>query len=206
MSVSLKINAGGGSPLSPMTVWVGAAGALGRSTVIGRFMLLWPLLTAAIVGGTLATIAGPGDPASRPVHFQVAHSGRNASEAEPQCRPTNHLSSINPQLAIRAIVGEAANQGERGMLAVACAIRNRGHLRGVYGVNSRILTRQPDWIWQQARVAWQRSAAADITHGATHWENVQAFGRPHWASGMKATVIIGSHTFFRATKKQEKQP
>ena len=37
--------------------------------------------------------------------------------------------------AIRAIVGEAANQGSQGMLAIACAIRNRGHLKGAYGLN-----------------------------------------------------------------------
>ena len=33
--------------------------------------------------------------------------------------------------AVRAIIGEAGNQGYLGMLAVACGIRNRGTLKGV---------------------------------------------------------------------------
>jgi hypothetical protein len=100
--------------------------------------------------------------------------------------------------ATRAIVGEAANQGYRGMLAVAGAIRNRGTLQGVYGGRSSMPDRQPNWVWQQARAAWRESATNDITLGATHWENVTAFGNPAWAGSMQLTIIVKDHRFFRS--------
>lgn len=78
--------------------------------------------------------------------------------------------------AVRAIVGEAANQHYRGMLAVAGAIRNLGTLQGVYGLQSKTPDRQPCWVWAQAEQAWSKSRVRDITGGATHWENVKAFG------------------------------
>ena len=99
--------------------------------------------------------------------------------------------------AVRAIVGESANQGARGMLAVAGAIRNRGTLSGVYGLKNPIADKQPARIWNQARTAWHASATNDITHGATHWENIKAFGKPTWAARMKVTATIGDHVFMR---------
>jgi spore germination cell wall hydrolase CwlJ-like protein len=104
--------------------------------------------------------------------------------------------------AVRAIIGEAANQGNRGMLAVACAIRNRDKagaspLAGVYGLQARHVDHEPAWVWARARAAWIRSATADITAGATHWENTAAFGVPYWARTMTATVTVGNHRFFK---------
>ncbi|MDE2104610.1 MAG: hypothetical protein KGL39_45665 [Patescibacteria group bacterium] len=99
--------------------------------------------------------------------------------------------------AIRAIVGEAANQHYQGMLAVAGAIRNRGTLKGVYGLHSKMPDRQPRWVWAEASKAWSESRTNDITHGATNWENVKAFGEPYWARSMTVTVTIGDHRFFR---------
>ena len=104
---------------------------------------------------------------------------------------------IRDDQAVRAIIGEAANQGKTGMLAVACAIRNRGTLQGVFGLNARFVDRQPAWVWQRAREAWRQSAGTDITGGATNWENTAAFGVPYWARSMKRTVRIGDHQFFK---------
>ena len=105
--------------------------------------------------------------------------------------------SIDNSKAIRAIVGEAANQGRSGMLAVAGAIRNRGSLKGVYGVKNPAADKQPAWVWQRAREAWASSATNDITKSATHWENTKAFGRPYWAKSLTVTTNIGAHTFYR---------
>jgi hypothetical protein len=99
--------------------------------------------------------------------------------------------------ATRAIVGEAANQGYEGMLAVASAIRNRGTLRGVYGLKNPVADKQPGWVWARARQAWHASTTNDITAGATHWENVKAFGTPAWARAMHKTVLVKDHQFFR---------
>ena len=105
--------------------------------------------------------------------------------------------AIDDSKAVRAIVGEAANQGRSGMLAVAGAIRNRGTLKGVYGVKNPAADKQPAWVWQRAREAWAMSATNDISHAATHWENTKAFGRPYWAKSLTVTTNIGSHTFYR---------
>jgi len=109
--------------------------------------------------------------------------------------------AIPTDQAVRAIIGEAANQGRSGMYAVACAIRNRGTLNGVYGLRARHVDRQPGWVWDRARAAWRDSAyKADVTKGATHWENEKAFGKPYWAKHMHRTVTIGDHTFYREVR------
>jgi len=105
--------------------------------------------------------------------------------------------SIDDSKAVRAIVGEAANQGRSGMLAVAGAMRNRGSLKGVYGVKNPSADKQPAWVWQRAREAWSASATNDITRGATHWENTKAFGKPYWAKSLTVTTNIGAHTFYK---------
>jgi hypothetical protein len=105
--------------------------------------------------------------------------------------------ALTEPLALRAIIGEAANQGQQGMLAVACALRNRGSLQGVYGLNNPVVMKQPAWVWEHARLAWSESATHDITGGATHWENVGAFGRPYWTKDMVETVVIKDHRFYK---------
>lgn len=107
---------------------------------------------------------------------------------------------ISDTQAVRAIVGEAANQGRVGMLAVAGAIRNRGTLKGVYGVKNPSVDKQPAWVFERARTAWASSATNDITHGATHWENFAAFGKPRWAGAMTVTTNIGAHTFMKEAR------
>lgn len=104
---------------------------------------------------------------------------------------------LNTKDVIRAIIGEAADQGKRGMLAVACAIRNRGTLKGVYGLHAPHVDSEPDWVWRLAEKAWADSADVDIVFGADHWENTDDFVRPYWAKNMKETVKIGKHQFYK---------
>lgn len=52
-----------------------------------------------------------------------------------------------------------------------------------------------------AKKAWAESAKSNLTKGATHWENVKAFGKPKWASKMKKTVTIKDHVFFAEVSK-----
>jgi spore germination cell wall hydrolase CwlJ-like protein len=106
-------------------------------------------------------------------------------------------STLDPDLAVRALIGEASGEGERGMLAVAGALRNRGTLRGVYGLRAKHVDRQPAYVWTSARRAWAMSATNDLSAGATHWENTRAFGVPYWAKTMRVTATIGNHTFYQ---------
>ena len=99
--------------------------------------------------------------------------------------------------AVRAIIGEASGEGLMGMTAVAEAIRNRGHLRGVYGATSRHVDTEPRWVWEMAREAWVNSRVTNLVKGADHWENTKAFGEPYWAKSMVKTAQVGSHSFYR---------
>ncbi len=98
---------------------------------------------------------------------------------------------------VRAIIGEASGEGYQGMLAVACAIRNRGSLAGVYGLRSSHVDKQPEAVWVTAQQAWEDSKDVDVTYGATHWENIKAFGEPYWAKTMTITTKVGNHVFYR---------
>lgn len=99
--------------------------------------------------------------------------------------------------AVRAIIGEASNQGYEGMMAVACALRNRGTLKGVYGFNAPHVDKEPAWVWRQAERAWEESGSNDITSGATHWHNVGREGENYWTRALQKTVKIGDHQFYK---------
>jgi hypothetical protein len=105
--------------------------------------------------------------------------------------------NITDSNAIRTIVGEAGNQGKNGMIAVGNVIRTRKNLKGFYGFKNPIADKQPKWVWIMAEKAWAESKTNNLVKGATHFENVKAFGKPYWAKDMAETVTIKDHTFFK---------
>jgi len=111
------------------------------------------------------------------------------------CCRVVHAETISDDLAIKAIMGEARGEGYKGMLAVACAIRNRGTLKGVYGVNAKFT--EKEYVWDMAKRAWAESEFKDIADGATHWES-DRFKEPYWAKDMIKTVKIGHHQFYKS--------
>ena len=108
-----------------------------------------------------------------------------------------YAGQIDKQKAIRAIIGEASNQGYTGMLSVACAIRNRETLKGVYGVNAKHVDKEPEWVWRLAEKAWNESSEKDITNGATHWENIKAFGTPYWVKSLTKVYEYKDQVFYK---------
>lgn len=106
---------------------------------------------------------------------------------------------IGPEKAVTCILGEAAGEGLTGMLAVAEAMRNRGTIQGVHGCKRKAFAMaQSEKLKNLAVYAWEQSKHTDLTKGADHWENVNAFGVPSWAHSMKRTAVIGQHTFWRS--------
>ena len=107
-------------------------------------------------------------------------------------------STIVPK-EVYCVIGEAEGEGAIGMEAVAEAIRNRGHIKGVYGCNSKRVQKK---LYSQktldiATRAWEQSAGGDdITGGATHWEGT-AFKTPYWAKDMIVTATIGRQRFYK---------
>lgn len=106
---------------------------------------------------------------------------------------------ITTDKAILSIIGEAENQGYTGMLAIACAIRNRGTLRGVYGLNAPRVKNQrySKKTYEMAQKAWFASYRVDVTNGATHWENIKAFGCPKWVKACVETFRYKDHIFYK---------
>ena len=103
---------------------------------------------------------------------------------------------INDNSAVRAIIGEASNQGYNGMLAIAAGIRNRGTLQGVYGLKAKHIDKEPRWIWDMARKAWQESKHNRI-HSGTHWESTD-FKINKWNYNMKEVYGYKKHIFYKA--------
>lgn len=99
--------------------------------------------------------------------------------------------------AVRCVVGEASNQGYKGMLGVSEVIRHRGSLSGIYGCSAHHVVTEPNRIWIKALSAYRASANTNITYDANGFENIKDFNMPLWAYGCVVTTKIGDHTFFR---------
>ncbi len=122
------------------------------------------------------------------------------------------LATTTPELtdknAILSIIGEAENQHQIGMLAVACAIKNRNSLHGVYGLHApRVVNHKyTASILTDATKAWynaQQPTMCAFIKGANGWENTNAFGSPSWVKYSTKTVTIGSHNFYKQNTKRK---
>ena len=100
---------------------------------------------------------------------------------------------IDEKIVIHCGLGEARGEGYKGLVAVFEAIRNRGHLNGVYGCQAKF--DEPEWVWDLARKAWASSASSNLVKGADHWEST-SFKVPYWAKDMIVTAHIGKHRFY----------
>ena len=133
----------------------------------------------------------------------------NSCEQTPAWSQEKHKTVIKYEDAVRAILGEAEGEPYAGKVALAYALKNRGKLRGVFG--HKAIHTQYGAFWRGKRkitsatikeaknaLEWANShPALDTTFGATHWENVKAFGEPYCAKSMKHTVTIANHKFYK---------
>lgn len=124
--------------------------------------------------------------------------------------------AIDPDRAVKTILGEAEDQGPTGMLAVANTIRNRGTIKGFCGyhaiaevqgayvrITNKGTRRIPDRVVLEAKDAWKKSETVSL-HSGTHFENVKAFGLPAWAKDMQQVYACGDHVFFKPMSKMSK--
>ena len=104
---------------------------------------------------------------------------------------------ISDRDAVRAIIGEGANQSDAALAAIASAIHNRGTLRGVYGLTNPVGDTASDALWARARRAWTLAkTGADAAAGC------KFFGCPTdvpWfhKHGFTAVKTIGDITFYK---------
>lgn len=128
------------------------------------------------------------------------------------CQPKlAHGAEIEEEKAIKCLLGEARGEGGADMkakyaslLAHAEAIRNRGHLRGVYGCKSDFSREsrylEASGISRLARKAWRESAHTNTVSDADHWGSTRVDGV--WLKHMEAAgyirrAKIGETVFYR---------
>jgi len=99
--------------------------------------------------------------------------------------------------AVAAIIGEAGGESYATQLAVACAIRNRGTLQGVYGVNNPVVAKASAKTIARARRAWLESARHDVVRGCRFF-GCKADAPKLIAFGLHAVCMSGAITFYRA--------
>lgn len=119
------------------------------------------------------------------------------------CRPVHAQEPMTEENILRAAIGEAAGEGIIGMEAVCRAILNRGHLKGVYGLNGNYVRYATKQDWKNARQALKRAKTRDITDHATGWGNegdLMQFRRKGWFKRCVITKKIGNHYFYKELK------
>lgn len=120
------------------------------------------------------------------------------------CSSPLTAAEIDRATAVKILIGEAANQGQKGMQAVGEVLRRRGTVRAFSASHrkdlERFLKQQPNKVLIQAQAAWEKSKRSNITKGATHYENIKAFGKPTWAKKMTPTVRIKDHQFYKEVR------
>ena len=112
----------------------------------------------------------------------------------------SHSAEIPREKAVYALIGEFENDN---MLAGACAIRNRGTLKGVYGLNSK---RVRNRLYSSATLvkavkAWEDSRTPSnclLVAGAGHWLSVADMKtRPGWSYSCEMTYFSGKTYYFK---------
>lgn len=87
------------------------------------------------------------------------------------------------------------------MLSVACAIKNRGTLKGVYGLKNPRVTKKlyNNKTFRIAKQSWQEAQIPEncsFIKGADHWENIKTYGTPSWTKNMKRVYEHKDHVFY----------
>lgn len=112
---------------------------------------------------------------------------------------------------IAVVLGaEGCSEGKKGLRAIASTIQNRSKSRNKTFYEVVIQPKQyssysnPNAYKVYKTCKKMADAVAqelvsgrltDSTKGATHFENIEAFGKPYWANNK--TVKIGHHTFYK---------
>jgi N-acetylmuramoyl-L-alanine amidase len=117
--------------------------------------------------------------------------------------------------AALVVYGEARGEPYVGREAVAHVVANRARLNkttvcwetfkpGQFVAVHKIKKVPRGKVWEDAVATARRvveGRAADFTGGATHFDNLRAFGLPYWAGSKDVLGKWGRHTFFRARRK-----
>ncbi len=114
---------------------------------------------------------------------------------------SGQVREIPPHIAMRVLIGEAADQGLKGMICVGEVLRRRGSVKGFHGYKSKIVDREPRHVWRMAAQAWRDSANTNYTKGADHF--VSLSGRqPRWLKQCTKTYAYKDHVFYKYNRRR----
>ena len=114
---------------------------------------------------------------------------------------------VNPTEAVNAIIGESEAEPFIGKIAIGEAIRNKGNLRGVYGLSSTRITKASSRVRAECEAAWRESRASSLVGDASVWgtdSDVRKFKKSRWFRSYEFVRRIGNHSFFRLKKRGAK--
>ena len=103
-------------------------------------------------------------------------------------------------LPVQVIIGEASDQGFAAMIGVGEVIRRRDDFEAFTALKKDFVSfsrNESFWTRRKAEAAWFFSRFTNLTHGATHFENVRRFGPPPWIHEMTQTTKLSDLTFFK---------
>jgi spore germination cell wall hydrolase CwlJ-like protein len=103
-------------------------------------------------------------------------------------------------------MAEAVEDGEAGMRAVACVVRNRiaiGKDTGLVGLRRANLGQFCHEQGQKYELMAKRivqdvmeRGVPDVTNGATHFESTR-YPKPYWAWSMREVARVKHHVFYK---------
>lgn len=107
---------------------------------------------------------------------------------------------VPDEVGVRCIIGEGSSEGFDGLVALADALQNRGHIKGVFGCRAPHIAREPLSTWKMARRAWQRAKTANIVGGASFWGSLKvdkAWIKRMEKAGYTKTLTVKNTAFYR---------
>ena len=118
---------------------------------------------------------------------------------------TGNAASFNSYNCVKALIGEVEGESFLTKLATAECLRNRGTLKGVYGINSKRIAKASDKVKADCLRAWTESSRTNLVKGATVWGNasdVKIFKKSKWFKSYEQTAQVGRHYFFKLKTKK----
>ena len=123
--------------------------------------------------------------------------------------PSFSMTSETEEVA-KVLAAEGCSEGEYGIWRIGNVVANRARHRDLtpYQVVTQpkqfsgYTSKNKNELYLQCKeiadeIAKNIMNIKDLTRGATHFENTNAFGKPYWASHMIMTSHYKNHTFYK---------